>query len=430
MINRTGIANSTKGTTVHGQNQFSLQNQIDSIQTQIISARVIDIVLNENHSYFDQVGKENGIGAIFFEVVNSTGTKNNILNNSSFALPLIPNIKIYPLINEIVTLIKSPNNQTGKLNSSTSYFYFPPLGIWNNPHHNAYPNLLTNTLLPDSQQQDYQQVEGGMVRRITDGSTEINLNSPINPSQNSFVEKSNIHPLMPFMGDIIYEGRYGNSLRFGSTSKSQSKYKNNWSEGGNNGDPITILRNGQPTNSTDEGWIPTTENINNDLASIYLTSNQKIPFNLSQPNLISYNGSAPDPKTFTSPQIILNSTRIILNAKTDNILISGQQSVSLSSIKSVNIDAPKTIIQSSNIFLGDSNAVERGVMGDTLYNKLDVVLESLITLVRVLEAQQLWPGGLAAPDGGMMTTSSTVKSQLTNIKTTLTEILSKTVKTT
>ena len=235
---------------------------------------------------------------------------------------------------------------------------------------------------------------------------------------------------MPFEGDIIHEGRYGNSLRFGSTSKSQSKYKNNWSEGGNNGDPITILRNGQPTNSTDEGWIPITENINSDLSSIYLTSNQKIPFNLAQPNLISYNGSAPDPKTFTSPQIILNSTRIILNAKTDNILISGQQSVGLSSIKSVNIDAPKTVIQSSNIFLGDSNAIERGVMGDTLYNKLDIVLESLITLVSVLEVQQLWPGGLAAPDGGMMTTSSNVKAQLTNIKTTLTEILSKTVKTT
>ena len=430
MINRTGIAGSTKGTSSPNQNSFPLQNQIDSLHSQIITARVVDIILNENHPYFDQVGKENGIGAIYFEVVNSTGTKNNTLNNSSFALPLIPNIKIYPLINEIVTLIKSPNNQTGKLTSSTSYFYFPPLGVWNNPHHNAYPNLLTTSLLPNSQQQDYQQVEGGMVRRVTDGSTEIDLNSPINPSQNNFVEKANIHPLMPFMGDIIYEGRYGNSLRFGSTSKSQSKYKNNWSEGGNNGDPITILRNGQPTNSTDEGWIPITENINSDLSSIYLTSNQKIPFNLAQPNLISYNGSAPDPKTFTSPQIILNSTRIILNAKTDNILISGQQSVGLSSIKSVNIDAPKTVIQSSNIFLGDSNAIERGVMGDTLYNKLDIVLESLITLVSVLEVQQLWPGGLAAPDGGMMTTSSNVKAQLTNIKTTLTEILSKTVKTT
>jgi hypothetical protein len=389
-----------------------------------ITGRVSDIILDENHPLFKQFGEWDSIGIVFFDIIDKTNT-----GTSKIAKPLFPNTKTFPLINELIVCFQLPVPTFQTNSFKVEYYYLNTLNAWRHPHHNALPNL-NNPLNPPSQNLDYQQVEGGMVRRVTDGSTEINLNSPINPSQNTFTEKINIHPLMPFMGDVIYEGRWGNSLRLGSTAKSKSSILNNWSEGGNNGDPITILRNGQPTNSTDEGWIPITENINNDLASIYLTSNQKIPFNLSQPNLISYNGSAPDPKTFTSPQIILNSTRIILNAKTDNILISGQQSVSLSSIKSINIDAPKTIIQSSNIFLGDSNAVERGVMGDTLYNKLDVVLESLITLVRVLEAQQLWPGGLAAPDGGMMTTSSTVKSQLTNIKTTLTEILSKTVKTT
>jgi hypothetical protein len=389
-----------------------------------ITGRVSDIILDENHPLFKQFGEWDSIGIVFFDMIDKTNT-----GTSKIAKPLFPNTKTFPLINELIVCFQLPVPTFQTNSFKVEYYYLNTLNAWRHPHHNALPNL-NNPLNPPSQNLDYQQVEGGMVRRVTDGSTEINLNSPINPSQNTFTEKINIHPLMPFMGDVIYEGRWGNSLRLGSTAKSKSSILNNWSEGGNNGDPITILRNGQPANSTDEGWIPITENINDDLASIYLTSNQKIPFNLSQPNLISYNGSAPDPKTFTSPQIILNSTRIILNAKTDNILISGQQSVSLSSIKSINIDAPKTIIQSSNIFLGDSNAVERGVMGDTLYNKLDIVLESLITLVRVLEAQQLWPGGLAAPDGGMMTTSSTVKSQLTNIKTTLTEILSKTVKTT
>jgi hypothetical protein len=389
-----------------------------------ITGRVSDIILDENHPLFNQFGEWDSIGIVFFDVIDKTNT-----GTSKIAKPLFPNTKSFPLINELIVCFQLPVPTFQTNSFKVEYYYLNTLNAWRHPHHNALPNL-NNPLNPPSQNLDYQQVEGGIVRRVTDGSTEINLNSPINPSQNTFIEKTNIHPLLPFTGDVIYEGRWGNSLRLGSTAKSKSSILNNWSEGGNNGDPITILRNGQPTNSTDEGWIPITENINSDLSSIYLTSNQKIPFNLAQPNLISYNGSAPDPKTFTSPQIILNSTRIILNAKTDNILISGQQSVGLSSIKSVNIDAPKTVIQSSNIFLGDSNAIERGVMGDTLYNKLDIVLESLITLVSVLEVQQLWPGGLAAPDGGMMTTSSNVKAQLTNIKTTLTEILSKTVKTT
>ena len=33
--------------------------------------------------------------------------------------------------------------------------------------------------LPDSQQQDYEQTEGGSVRRVTDGGTEIDLGDTI-----------------------------------------------------------------------------------------------------------------------------------------------------------------------------------------------------------------------------------------------------------
>lgn len=418
MINRPGFTGLVKNL------QPTKFDPNSSKSNTYITGRVSDIILDENHPLFNQFGEWDSIGIVFFDVIDKTNT-----GTSKIAKPLFPNTKSFPLINELIVCFQLPVPTFQTNSFKVEYYYLNTLNAWRHPHHNALPNL-NNPLNPPSQNLDYQQVEGGIVRRVTDGSTEINLNSPINPSQNTFIEKTNIHPLLPFTGDVIYEGRWGNSLRLGSTAKSKSSILNNWSDGGNNGDPITILRNGQPTNLTNEGWIPITENINSDLSSIYLTSNQKIPFNLAQPNLISYNGSAPDPKTFNSPQIILNSTRIILNAKTDNVLISGQQSVGLSSIKSVNIDAPKTVIQSSNIFLGDSNAIERGVMGDTLYNKLDIVLESLITLVSVLEVQQLWPGGLAAPDGGMMTTSSNVKAQLTNIKTTLTEILSKTVKTT
>lgn len=384
--------------------------------------RVIDIIMDENHPLI----KNGTYGLNFIGLAICVGTTPSNFGREFRALPLNSNNKTYPTINEHLTITQStiPNS------NGIQFFYDKPLGLYgtSTPNGNFFPST-TQVITPPSQNLSYTQVEQGATNIIDNSSTDIIVSSQDNPSQATFSEKSNIHPLMPFEGDIIQEGRWGNSLRFGSTSKSSSQYKNNWSTSGNNGDPITILRNGQPLNSPNEGWIPITEDINNDLSSIYLTSTQKIPLSLAQPNLISYNGSSPDLKTFVSPQILINSNRIVLNAKTDNILISGQQSVSLSSIKSVNIDAPKTVIQSSNIFLGDCNAIERGVMGDTLYNKLDVVLESLITLVRVLEVQQLWPGGLAAPDGGMMTTSSNVKAQLTNIKTTLTEILSKTVKT-
>ena len=68
-----------------------------------------------------------------------------------------------------------------------------------------------------------------------------------------------------------------------------SFYKNSWSTVGNNGDPITILRNGQPQNTRDRGWVPITEDINEDLSSIYLTSYQKLGnFNIASDNYGSY----------------------------------------------------------------------------------------------------------------------------------------------
>ena len=157
-----------------------------------------------------------------------------------------------------------------------------PIKIWNHPHHNALPPINSN--IPPSQQKDYLQIEAGSVRRITDNSSEINLG-------NTFKERSNIHPLQPYEGDYIIEGRWGNSFRFGSTVSGSS---NDWSISGTNGDPITILRNGQSPTSSIKGWVPITEDINNDLSSIYLTSTQKLPFNVSSINdYLSYTKSTP-----------------------------------------------------------------------------------------------------------------------------------------
>ena len=81
---------------------------------------------------------------------------------------------------------------------------------------------------------------------------------------------------MYYNGDILYEGRWGQSIRFGSTAKSKSRIQNNYSSAGNNGDPITIIRNGQGKQVDNLGWFPTVENINRDPSSIYLTAGQLI----------------------------------------------------------------------------------------------------------------------------------------------------------
>ena len=198
MINRGGLNGLNRNLSKPKGSQDKFNNSLLALDSKVITGRVTDIILDENHPKFNEVGGLNGIGTIFYELNNLVSTKED-----QIAKPLHPQSKTFPLINEIVLLFSLPDTLIGENSNSKSYYYINNINIWNHPHHNAYPSPI-DSKLPPSQKKDYQQIEGGSVRRVTDESTEINLNSPLNPSQNTFIEKTNIHPLMPFMGDIIY----------------------------------------------------------------------------------------------------------------------------------------------------------------------------------------------------------------------------------
>jgi len=388
---KTGLANSTKGSSSPSSTSGEYQGQITDLKSQIVAARVTDIVLDENHPKWDIVGEWNGIGAIFYEFVNqsATGTATN------YALPYDAQLKTYPLVNEIVLLFSLPDNGMGQSTDSKSYFYLKPLNIWNHPHHDAYPNPTT---YGRKQKRDYDATDKGVVvRQVKDKENfdDIDLNSPINPSQNTFVEKVDIHPLMPFMGDSLLEGRYGQSLRFGSTAKSQSEKKNNWSSAGNNGDPITILRNGQPTKVSPEGWIPITENIRQDLSSIYLTSYQQLKtFKVASELYQSYTTPPIVPSLFTQPQIAINSNRVVINASSDSILLSAEKSIGLSTGGSVNIDATSNYISSNDIRLGSKDAKQSILLGDDTIEILRDLTFAIKDLATILQVERNWPEGV------------------------------------
>ena len=196
----------------------------------------------------------------------------------SVAKPLFPFQKYYPLINEVVLILQTTSKNYLVDRRKTTNYYFPAINLWNHPHHNTLP--ASQNYVEDQTEifssEDYAQA--GLLRRVLDGELDINI-----PLGKYFKEQLNIHPLLPFEGDYILEGRFGNSIRFGATARADEEIipeqnKNNWSNGakGENGDPITIIRNGQSVALDDQGWIHATEDINLDPSSIYLTSNQKI----------------------------------------------------------------------------------------------------------------------------------------------------------
>ena len=276
---------------------------------------------------FKDFGEWSSIGCIFFDRLNQPNS-NPKFTSDNFAKPLFPNNSNIPLHNELVYIMALPNSSVQSDVNNLSYYYFQPINIWNSTHHNAIPDPIYGDANPESQQADYQQTEAGSVRRVTDGGTEIDLG-------NNFQEKLEVRNLQPYAGDLIYQGRWGQTLRFGSTIQG-AQIPNPWSNAGADGDPITILKNGQHEDSS-EPWIPQVEDINTDKSSIYLTSTQEIPIDLASKNYKSYNSSPEAAPKFTGEQVIINSGRLLFNSKTDNILLSSFDTINLNSVNLSNI---------------------------------------------------------------------------------------------
>lgn len=331
--------------------------------------RVISIVLDETHPRWKELGEWNGLGTIEYVLVDQPVSPNQ---SYPTAKPYDPSTRNLPLINEIVFISSFPNTDIGEFVSSKTAYYMSVVGIWNHPHHNAFPQ--NSNILPPSQQKDYIETQAGSVRRVTDQSTEVFLGR-------TFVERGNIHPLLPFEGDRIFEGRWGNSIRLGSTVKNTP---NTWSSTGTNGDPITIIRNGQG-NQTEEGWVPTIEDINNDDTSIYFTSTQKISLEASSTSYSSYTSNPPiQPNEYSGKQLILNSGRLVFNTTEDHLLLSSKKSVNINAISSFNVDSPQSVIQSNSVLLGGANAVQPLLYGDTTITLLTQLVDQLSLLSAAL----------------------------------------------
>jgi len=375
----SGLFKSQNKGNTNGVDLFSKTN---TLKDKVTPNRVKSIILDQSHEKFEDLGGWNALGTI--ETFDGR-----------FIRPLNPNSKIFPLINEIVYIVEGLNITGENLQYSIpSSYYITNVGIWNHPHHNAYPNGdLQNNTDTDS----YGIAFNGTINDTVDDNVLITDNSTGIYLGKTFQERSNIHPLLPFEGDFIQEGRWGNSLRFGSTVKNK---KNNWSDYGSNGDPITILRNGQG-NQTEEGWIPIVEDINNNDSSIYLTSTQQVPINSTNigydsyvtPKDESFTPYAPaSPNSFSGKQIILNSGRLVFNSTNDHILLSSPLSINLNAQKSINIDTKNFIISSENIFLGGINkATEPLLKGNLTVDFLQKLMNELKILALALSNAKTVP---------------------------------------
>jgi len=126
-----------KGTSV---NTSDLLSAVTQPGQRLISVRVIDIILDENHSKFNEFGDYDSIGTIFYTKIEDD-TPLESEKFASSAKPLFSFIKSYPLINEIVLIVSANDKKIYNTPNSITNYYFPNINIWNHPHHNALPTV-------------------------------------------------------------------------------------------------------------------------------------------------------------------------------------------------------------------------------------------------------------------------------------------------
>jgi hypothetical protein len=374
-------------------NKFSLRkptpSSIKNSSFEFDIVRVKDIILNDKHPQFSNYGGWSSIGTIFYDsVLNPTQTQ---YIAPLTAKPFFPNIKHYPLKEEIVVLLKSAGKNISSDTSNIVKYYLPPTNVWNTIQHNAIPS---QNPIPPSQDRTPEEIAAGFPKIINDIEVEINLGE-------TFKEKD-IYSLLPYEGDIIYEGRWGNSLRFSSTVSSSN---NGWSETGNNGDPITILRNGQTEfGSISPSYVPKNEEINTDLSSVYLTSTQKLNIEPVVALKSSF-AKIQEPisvNEYNKNQIVLSSGRLVLNSRTDSILLRSQNSIHIASNTSINMDGSKQIVlDAEKVYLGSAVGAEGAniqsvVLGEELRSDLKLLVSALKNVAAGLQRAKDSQGGSIA----------------------------------
>jgi hypothetical protein len=232
------------------------------------------------------------LGRITFQLLSSGQTDSFEALGNNTAIPINSAFKHYPLPGELVYIIPGPSVGMNETPNSRDYFYFPPYNVWNASHHNAFPNLTDYDGYVNEENRTYQESAG--TNQPNNLSSTGSAPFPLGPN---FPEQRYVRSLRQFTGDVTIEGRWGNSVRFGSTI-SVNGDQTTWSRNSEPGNPITIIRNGQGRKENVSGlpniseagastgntlgrdvdlpWFPTVEDINRDPSSIYLTQGQEI----------------------------------------------------------------------------------------------------------------------------------------------------------
>jgi len=331
-------------------------------------AEVIDIILLKTHPEFNKDYKN--IGKIKIRFLNTLSRDDVML---PWAYPMVSSFKQYPVIHETVNI----SNLYGRL-------FYTTINYNNNINNNSIPNASMSKLKSvEKNISDYSSTKN-IPNRSTANSSEIAFGE-------TFIDlNEKVKPLSPSEGDTIIQGRFGNTIRLGSDVENKK--------------PNIKINVGQTEKTNElENGVTYDEDLNDLTSQIWVTYDEVVDFKAATVESDYHLKSAKTPPNeFSGQQIILNSDRIILNSKLNEIQLYSKlgisnctdgyysidtfDDISFSSKNNFMIDVDEkfifkngsgTFIDSPKILLG-KNAKEPVVMGDKLVSILTDLIDIII----------------------------------------------------
>lgn len=349
-----GVGGDSTG-LVNQQSSYYYATENKSYWVQIELAEVIQINLNP--------GDLKNFGRIVFRLPTDAGRDESMLSS---ALPINQNFVRYPVLHELV----------GIFEFNGTFYYDCAVNLSNVVNNNATKDAtkIDIKLSTKNDVKQYEKISQSNIPNSTLQAPEYNI------GKNFKDLKYNVPALIPYMGDMILSGRYGNYIRFGCDSGT--------------GKPTLKM---SMINKFVDSYVAIQENLDSE-SCIWITSDEIVKF--KKPNtIINDRGGAST--EYRGNQIVMSSDRILFNSKAeeivffskrgihsvcdkkytidsgDSILVNAKNNIEIGTEQTTIITSNSCIVDSKKIFLGKDSAKEPLVFGNVLISLLEDLLDAM-----------------------------------------------------
>jgi len=308
------------------------------VAEQFEEAVVVDVIVNNHHEEYARDGYN--VGAVKFRFMNSNYFRPDETLHWAFSMDA--NQSDYPLLNEVVYVFQGLNR----------FYYMRKFNV---------SSRVTAQGMFGMNEESQPILDGEESNNLIRASTANPLRPK--PADGSglgkyFTDQNAVWRLKHLEGDITYEGRSGASIRMGSAwldgkvgATARQKIKP-WQSLKRDQAPNIMIRVGpDPTavRTVDTQYGQVLEDINKDQSSIWMVTDQIIPLIYATEKSGVHKISVADfPSRLTDNQIVINTDRFVVNAKTNKILGHSALGIHWTTLQNFSVDADRDHITWTN----------------------------------------------------------------------------------